>query len=307
LQAARIRIGTRGSPLALAQAREVQTRLQAVHGALDIALCIIRTSGDRIQDRPLYESGGKGLFTKELEDALLAGDIDVAVHSMKDMPALVPAGLAIACLLPREDARDAFISAKAHSLADLAAGSVVATASPRRQAQVLNLRPDLKIVPIRGNVETRLRKLEEGVADATLLAMAGLKRLGLEHRATSPIPTDTMLPAVAQGAIGIETRSGDAAMAGLLAPINHQPTALAVTAERAFLAKLEGSCRMPIAGLAEIIGGRLIFRGAILTLDGRQIHATSREGSPQQAVILAEDAATELLAKAGPEFFAAPG
>ena len=306
MQATTIRIGTRGSPLALAQAAELRARLEAAHGPSRPAfeVRVIKTTGDRIQDRPLAEAGGKGLFTKELEEALLAGEIDLAVHSMKDMPTLLPAGLTIACLLPREDVRDAFISRKVASLMDLPPGAVLATSSLRRQAQVLHMRPDLKVVPMRGNVETRLRKLEDGVADATLLACAGLRRLGLTDRITSAIPTDQMLPAVAQGAIGIEIRSGDDATAGLLSPLNDEATALAVTAERAFLAKLEGSCRTPIAGLAELAGGRLVFRGMILKPDGREAHATRREGRPEEALRMAEDAAAELLAKAGPDFLA---
>ena len=304
MQAGKIRIGTRGSPLALVQAREVQQRLEAAHGAgrHTFEICAIKTSGDRIQDRPLSEAGGKGLFTKEIEEALLAGEVDVAVHSMKDMPTELPAGLTVACFLPREDVRDAFISSKASALSLLPQGAVVATSSLRRQAQVKHLRPDLTVVPMRGNVETRLRKLEGGAADATLLAMAGLKRLGLADRVTAPVPVDEMLPAVAQGAIGIETRTDDLAMARLLAPINHEPTALAVAAERIFLARLEGSCRTPIAALAELAGGRLAFRGMILTPDGRQCYATRREGLPAEALRLAEDAAAELLAKAGPDF-----
>lgn len=304
MQAGKIRIGTRGSPLALAQAREVQQRLEAAHGPgrLAVEIRAIKTTGDRIQDRSLADAGGKGLFTKEIEEALLAGEVDVAVHSMKDMPTELPAGLTIACFLPREDVRDAFISRTALSLGDLRQGAVVATSSLRRQAQVKYLRPDLTVVAMRGNVETRLRKLDDGVADATLLAMAGLKRLGLEHRANAPVPVDEILPAVAQGAIGVETRSEDLAMARLIAPINHEPTALAVTAERAFLAKLEGSCRTPIAALAELGGGRLAFRGMILTPDGSQCFATRREGTPAEALRLAEDAAAELLAKAGPDF-----
>jgi hydroxymethylbilane synthase len=300
-----IRIGTRGSPLALAQAAEVRKRLEAAHGSGRHAfeVRVIKTTGDRIQDRPLAEAGGKGLFTKELEEALLAGEIDLAVHSMKDMPTLPPAGLTIDCLLPREDVRDALISRKWTSLMDLPTGAVMATSSLRRQAQVLHVRPDLKVVPMRGNVETRLRKLEEGIADATLLACAGLRRLGLADRITSAIPTDQMLPAVAQGAIGVEIRSGDVAMAELLSPVNDEPTALAVTAERGFLAKLEGSCRTPIAGLAELSGDRLVFRGMILTPDGREAHATRRDGRPEEALRMAEDAAAELLAKAGPHFF----
>lgn len=304
LQARKVRIGTRGSPLALAQARELETRLAAAHGAgaLDCEICVIRTSGDRIQDRPLAEAGGKGLFTKEIEEALLAGGIDVAVHSMKDVPTLLPGGLAISCYLPREDVRDAFISPRARSLSELSAGATVATSSLRRQAQVLRLRPDLKVVPMRGNVETRLRKLAEGAGDATLLACAGLIRLGMADRITAPVSTDELLPAIAQGAIGIETRAEENDIAALLAPLNHQPTALAVTAERAFLAKLDGSCRTPIAGLAELDGERLTFRGMILTPDGKEAHAAMRWGRPEAAIRLAEEAADELLARAGPNF-----
>jgi hydroxymethylbilane synthase len=304
LQARTIRIGTRGSPLALAQAGEVERRLVAAHGASAIACqsSPLKTTCDRIQDRPLSEAGGKGLFTKEIEEALLAGAVDIAVHSMKDMPTELPAGLTVTCFLEREDVRDAFISTKAPSLTLLPAGAVVGTSSLRRQAQVKHVRPDLVVTPLRGNVETRLRKIAEGVADATLLAMAGLKRIGLADRATAPMSVEEMLPAVAQGAIGIETRAGDLEMAELLAPLNHQPTALAVTAERAFLARLEGSCRMPIAALGELDGKRFVFRGMILTPDGREAYATRRAGEPAQALQLAEDAADELLTKAGPDF-----
>jgi len=300
-------IGTRGSVLALAQAHEVKARLAAAHGAgHEFEVRVIKTSGDRIQDRPLADVGGKGLFTKEIEEALLAREIDLAVHSMKDMPTILPVGLTIACHLPRADVRDAFISAKAASLAALPAGAVVGTSSLRRQAQVKRLRPDLRVVPLRGNVDTRLRKLEEGAADATLLACAGLRRLGLEHRITAPMSVDDMLPAVAQGAIGVEIRADDAATAHMLAPINHQETALAVAAERAFLAKLDGSCRTPIAGFAELAApDRLIFRGMILTPDGRQCHRTRREGPPASAIAMAEDAASELIGLAGPQFFRA--
>ncbi|HEX5999873.1 MAG TPA: hydroxymethylbilane synthase [Hyphomicrobiaceae bacterium] len=305
---ARIRIGTRGSPLAMAQAREVQARLEAAHGPGTLAFEIhaIKTTGDRIQDRPLAEAGGKGLFTKEIEEALVAGEVDVAVHSMKDMPTELPPDLALAVFLPRQDVRDAFLSPKAPSLAALPQGAVVATSSLRRQAQVRHLRPDLTVVSIRGNVDTRLRKLSAGVADATLLAMAGLNRLGLADRATAPVPVDEILPAVAQGAIGVEIRADDDAMAQILAPLNHPPTALAVTAERAFLARLEGSCRMPIAALGELQGEadtrRFQLRGMILSPDGRQCYKTRREGPPSEAVHLAEDAAAELLAAAGPDF-----
>ena len=304
----KVRIGTRGSPLALAQAREVSDRLDAAHGkgVHQVELRVIRTSGDRIQDRPLAEVGGKGLFTKEIEEALLAGEIDLAVHSMKDMPTVLPAGLALACFLPREDVRDAFISTKAAALAGLPAGAVVGTSSLRRQAQVKRLRPDLAVVSLRGNVDTRLRRIEEGAVDATLLACAGLKRLGLESRITAAISPDDMLPAVAQGAIGIEIRADDVDAAHLLAPVNDQPTALAVAVERAFLARLDGSCRTPIAGLAELVSAdRLLFRGMILSPDGRQCYSARREGPPQTGIAMAEDVAAELLAAAGPDFLAA--
>jgi hydroxymethylbilane synthase len=307
LQAAKIRIGTRGSPLALAQAREVRARLEAAHGPgrLAFEVCVIKTTGDRIQDRPLAEAGGKGLFTKEIEEALLAGNVDIAVHSMKDMATELPAGLALTAFLPREDVRDALISTKAGALSDLPVGAVVATSSLRRQAQVRHLRPDLRVVPMRGNVETRLRKLAEGAADATLLALAGLNRLGLADRAAGPVPVEEMLPAVAQGAIGVEIRAGDMAMAEVLVPLNHEPTALAVTAERAFLAMLEGSCRTPIAALAELAGARFTFRGMILSPDGCRCYKARREGRPEEALRLAEDAAAQLLAAAGPEFIKA--
>jgi hydroxymethylbilane synthase len=310
VQAKTVRIGTRGSPLALAQAREVEARLAAAHapGAYAFDLRVIRTSGDRIQDRPLSEAGGnKGLFTKEIEEALLAGDIDLAVHSMKDMPTALPTGLAITCYLPRQDVRDAFIGRGVASLADLPPGAVVATSSLRRQAQVRRLRPDLQLQSLRGNVETRLKKLADGVAQATILAMAGLNRLGLQDRVSSPLGVDVMLPAVAQGAVGLETRVDDFAMTRLVAPINHQPTALAVAAERAFLAKLDGSCRTPIAGLAELDDDGLLFRGMILTPDGREWHETVRQGHPAEAIRLAEDAAAELIAKAGANFLRSIG
>jgi hydroxymethylbilane synthase len=285
----------------------VQSRLEAVHGAgaYQFEIKAIKTTGDRIQDRPLSEAGGKGLFTKEIEEALIASEADIAVHSMKDMPTLLPAGLAVTCYLPREDVRDALISGKAGSLSKLPAGAVVATSSLRRQAQVRHLRPDLAVVPIRGNVDTRLRKLAEGAADATLLALAGLKRLGLEGKAAAPVPIEEMLPAVAQGAIGVEIRADDARMAEVLGPVNDEPTALAVTAERAFLARLEGSCRMPIAALGELAEGRFAFRGMILTPDGGKAWATHRAGAPAEALKLAEDAAAELLDRAGPDFLRA--
>lgn len=305
MQADRIRIGSRGSPLAVAQACEVKQRLVAAHG-LDEAAVEIRTyttTGDRIQDRPLSEAGGKGLFTKEIEEALLAGEIDMAVHSMKDMPTELPDGLAIVALLPREDVRDAFISLRYGSLAEMPPGAVVGSSSLRRQAQVRKLRPDLTVKEFRGNVETRLRKLEQGVADATFLACAGLKRLGQADRITKTMPTEEMLPAVAQGAIGIEIRSEDAETAQLVAALDHEPTSICVSAERAFLARLEGSCRTPIAGLAELHQGTLHFRGLILSPDGSRFHETQRRGVPSDARAIGDDAGNELRTQAGPDFF----
>lgn len=299
-----IRIGTRGSKLALVQAYQLRDRLMAAHGLAeaDFAFDIIKTSGDIITDVPLSAFGGKGLFTKEIEEALLANAIDVAVHSMKDMPTKLPEGLEISCLLPREDVRDAFISLKAARLEALPQGAVMGTSSLRRQAQVKRLRPDLRVITYRGNVDTRLRKLAEGDADATLLAAAGLRRLGLETHVTALIETDEMLPAIAQGAIGIETRIGDTRMQALLAPLHHRETSICVDAERAFLAELDGSCRTPIAGLATISAERLDFRGEILLPDGSKSHATSRHGTLADAAAIGVDAARELLRAAGPGF-----
>ena len=300
MQAASIRIGTRGSPLALAQAREVRDRLAAAHGLpLEaIAITIIKTSGDQIIDRPLADIGGKGLFTKEIEEALLAGDIDIAVHSMKDMQTALPGGLSIGAVLPREDVRDAFISLKYKTVSEMPAGSVVGTSSLRRQAQVLHMRPDLKVTGFRGNVQSRLRKISEGAADATFLAVAGLKRLGLHDRITSPVPIGQMLPAVAQGAIGLEIRSGDENTADLVAPLNDIPSALAVTAERAFLARLEGSCRTPIAGYAWLEDGNLHFHGQVLSPDGTASYEAQRFDKLERADALGLSAADDILVKA---------
>ena len=300
-----LRIGSRGSPLALVQARAVQARLAAAHG-LDVArteIKVIRTSGDTISDRPLAAAGGKGLFSKEIEEALLAGAIDVAVHSAKDMPTLLPAGLVLSAFLPREDARDAFISRKAKSLRELPAGAVVGTASLRRQALVKRLRPDLAVVPLRGNVETRLRKVDAAEVDATLLAVAGLKRLGLLAAATALLDLDEFLPAVGQGAIGIETRADDAATRALLAAIDDPDTATAVTAERAFLAVLDGSCRTPIAGHARVSGAAVRFRGMIAKPDGSAALEVVREGRREDAAALGAAAGHELKARAGAGFF----
>jgi len=300
-----LRIGTRGSPLALAQAHETRARLMAAHSLPEAAFEIvaIKTTGDRVTDRPLAEIGGKGLFTKEIEEALLAGAIDIAVHSMKDMPTVLPAGLAIACLLPREDVRDAFVSLTHASLAAMPEGAVIGTSSLRRRAQLLHRRRDLRIVEFRGNVQTRLRKLADGVAEATFLACAGLHRLGRADVIRAAISPDEMLPAIAQGAIGIEARSGDAAAEALLAPIHDTPTATRLAAERAFLAALDGSCRTPIGGLAEIEGDGLRFRGEIIRPDGVVRLATERRGALADAAAMGADAAEELRSRAGPGFF----
>ncbi len=300
-----LRIGTRGSPLALAQAGQVRDRLAAAHGLAPerIALMVIRTSGDIIQDRPLAEAGGKGLFTKEIEEALVAGAIDLAVHSAKDLPTVLPAGLAITAVLAREDARDVFISRKAKTLRDLPVGAVVGTASLRRQAMVKHLRPDLAVAPLRGNVETRLRKLDDGVVDATLLALAGLKRLGLAEVATAILSIEECLPAVGQGVIAIEARQNDRATQDLLDAINHTESMIALTTERAFLAVLDGSCRTPIAGHAILDAGRVRFRGLIAKPDGSAVFDTAREGTAADAAALGADAGRELKARGGADFF----
>jgi hydroxymethylbilane synthase len=300
-----LRIGTRGSPLALAQAREARDRLMAAHALPEAAFRIvpIKTTGDRVQDRPLSELGGKGLFTREIEDALAAGTIDVAVHSMKDMPVEQPDGLGITCCLPREDVRDAFVALAANGLAELPPGSVVGTSSLRRQAQVRHRRPDLRVVEFRGNVQTRLRKLRDGAAAATFLAMAGLRRLGLDDLPRVPMAPDDMLPAIAQGAIGIEQRRGDDRVAALLAAIHDVPTGRRLAAERALLAGLDGSCTTPIAGLAEIDGDRLRLRAEILRPDGSECLAHALEGGTGDAEALGSEAAAVLRRRAGPHFF----
>ena len=300
-----LKIGTRGSPLALAQAYETRARLMREHGLAEesMQIVVIKTTGDRVLDRPLKEIGGKGLFTREIEEAMLSGEIDIAVHSMKDMPTIQPQGLALDCFLPREDPRDAFVSEKYERLSDLPAGAVVGTSSLRRRAQVAHVRPDLKIVEFRGNVQTRLQKLADGVADATFLAMAGLNRLGRPEVARSAIEVTEMLPAVAQGAIGIERRADDVRAALLLAAIQDVPTSNRLMAERAFLAELDGSCETPIAALAILDGTQVWLRGQILATDGSVAYAGERRGQIAQGGVLGEDLARELLAQAGEGFF----
>ena len=299
------RIGTRGSPLALAQAHETRARLSTAFDLPEDAfeIVVIKTTGDRVLDRPLKEIGGKGLFTREIEDAMLKGEIDIAVHSMKDMPVDQPAGLVLDCYLPREDVRDAFISAAGGTLAELAAGTKVGTSSLRRKAQLLNRRPDLEVVEFRGNVQTRLKKLEDGVAACTFLAMAGLNRLGMGDIVSSAIAPEEMLPAVAQGAIGIERRGNDSRAASMLEAIHDTPTGQRLEAERAFLAALDGSCETPIAGLAELSGGQLRLRGEILRTDGSEALSDERSGTIEDGVEMGRDLATDLLTRAGEGFF----
>ena len=299
-----LRIGTRGSPLALAQAHETRDRLVAVWGlpADAFQVVAITTTGDRVQDRPLSEVGGKGLFTLEIEAALLGGSIDIAVHSMKDMPALQPEGLVLDTYLAREDVRDAFVSPRFTTLADLPQGARVGTSSLRRRAQILTRRPDLVVVDFRGNVATRLRKLGEGVAAATFLAIAGLNRLGLDDVPARPVDPGDMLPAVAQGAIGIERRMGDTSAADLLAAIHDTDTGLRLAAERAYLVELDGSCQTPIAGLAVLDGGQMTISGEILRPDGSAVFAGQSTGALADGPDLGRDLARALLAEAGPGF-----
>ena len=300
-----LKIGTRGSPLALAQAYETRRRLGTAFDLPEEAfeIVVIKTTGDKIIDRPLKEIGGKGLFTREIEEAMLSGAIDIAVHSMKDMPTLQPEGLVLDTYLPREDVRDAFVSAGYERLADLPAGATVGTSSLRRRAQLLNFRPDLKVVEFRGNVQTRLKKLEDKVADCTFLAMAGLRRLDMAQVAKSAIETEEMLPAVAQGAIGIERRSIDSNAAEMLAAIHDTVTGQRLAAERAFLAALDGSCETPIAGLAELNGDTLRLRGEVLRPDGSDSIGDDVTGTIADGAEMGRAMAAKLLDKAGPGFF----
>jgi hydroxymethylbilane synthase len=299
------RIGTRGSPLALVQAHETRDRLAAAFDLPDEAfdIVVIKTTGDQVLDRPLKEIGGKGLFTREIEEAMLADGIDIAVHSMKDMPVEQPAGLVLDCYLPREDVRDAFISPGGGTLAGLAPGTKVGTSSLRRKAQLLNKRPDLEVVEFRGNVQTRLKKLDDGVAACTFLAMAGLNRLGMSHVIASAIEPDEMLPAVAQGAIGIERRADDSRAAEMLGAIHDDATGKRLASERAFLAALDGSCETPIAGLAKLDGDTLTLWGEILRTDGSDALADSRQGAVGDGPDMGRDLAADLLKRAGAGFF----
>ncbi|MGX1306757.1 hydroxymethylbilane synthase [Amorphus suaedae] len=302
----RIRIGTRGSPLALAQAHEVRGGLVASTGLSpeDIEVVVIKTTGDKVLDRPLSELGGKGLFTKEIEEGLLDGSLDLAVHSAKDVPTQLPDGLALAGYLPREDVRDAFISLTSKSFDDLPRGAVVGTASLRRGALARRLRPDLQVVNFRGNVQTRLKKLAAGDVDATLLAMAGLKRLGRPEIATSILEMDRFPPALGQGAIAIETRADDIRVLEALAPLLDVTTGTALAAERAFLEVLDGSCRTPIAGLATVTGDAVSLHGLIATPDGVRVEEMVLDGAAADAVEIGREVGRRLRERAGPDFFA---
>jgi len=306
-----LRIGSRGSPLALAQAEELRRRLAKAHPALGkkgaVAVDVIKTTGDKVQDRKLMEIGGKGLFTKEIEEALLAGTIDCAIHSAKDLETWLPEGLIIGCVLPREDPRDVLFAKKAKSIAQLPKGAVVGTSSLRRQAQLLARRPDLKVVSIRGNVETRLKKLAAGEVDATLLALAGLRRLGLEEKAKVILSPEEMLPAVAQGALAVETHVDNAEIRAVLAPLNDAASERRVMAERACLAELDGSCHTPIAALAEpkADGATLRLRALIALPDGSKVHDCDWLGSSDDPTALGKAVGAALKGAADPSFFKA--
>ncbi|WP_282076889.1 hydroxymethylbilane synthase [Epibacterium ulvae] len=304
-----LKIGTRGSPLALAQAYETRLRLMAAFALPEEAfeIVVITTSGDNRQmieaDRPLKEIGNKGLFTKEIEEAMLDGRIDISVHSTKDMPVEQPNGLVLDTFLPREDPRDAFVSQSVTQIGDLPDSAVVGTSSLRRKAQLLHKRPDLQVVEFRGNVQTRLKKLNDGVASCTFLAQAGLNRLDAKDVPATPVPAEDMLPAIAQGAIGIERRSDDMNAADLLSALHDPETAQRLTAERAFLTALDGSCETPIAGLAEIDGNVLRLRGEVLRPDGSEIITADQNCPIEDGAELGRAMAAELLEKAGPGFF----
>lgn len=306
MQTKPFRIGTRGSPLALAQAYETRDRLVVAHGlsADRFEIVVLSTMGDRITDRSLSEIGGKGLFTEELEQQLITGDLDFAVHSSKDMPTKLPEGLHISAYLPREDPRDAFVGRTAAKLLDLPQGATIGSSSLRRQALIRRLRPDIQVITFRGLVDTRLRKLAEGQVDATLLALAGLRRLGKQDVPTEILDVDAFPPAPAQGAICIESRIGDERIDTLLSAINDRITFDAVSCERAFLSALDGSCRTPIAGYATVRDDHLRFSGMIITPDGSSFHRIEAEGKRGEAEFIGIRAGEDIRAAAGPDFFA---
>ena len=300
-----LKIGTRGSPLALAQAYETRARLSKAFDLPEEAfeIVVIQTTGDRVLDRPLKEIGGKGLFTREIEEDMLSGKIDIAVHSMKDMPVLQPEGLLLDTYLPREDVRDAFVSPHHSGFADLPEGAVVGCSSLRRRAQLANRRPDVQLVEFRGNVQTRMKKLNDGVAVATFLAMAGLNRLGMDEVPKTAISEDDMLPAVAQGAIGIERRANDSRAAAMLEAIHDIPTGQRLAVERSYLAALDGSCETPIAGLAVLNGGTVAFRGEILRPDGSEIIVDAESGAIEDGAEIGRAVAARMRASAPDDFF----
>ncbi len=300
-----LRIGTRGSVLALTQTRWVEAQLKARHPDLTTELVVIKTTGDKLKDVPLAQVGGKGLFIKEIEEALLRGEVDLAVHSLKDMPAELPPGCRLGAFPAREDWRDAFLSHKWGGLAEIPAGGRVGTGSLRRRVQILHRRPDLEVVHLRGNVDTRLRKLESENLDAIILAAAGLNRLGLGHLPRTLLGPEDMLPAISQGALALEIRADDPALADLLAPLDHPPTRAAVTAERAFLGRLEGGCLVPVAALGELAGERLILTALISDLEGRRVLKDRTSGSPAEAAALGTALAERLLDAGGREILSA--
>ena len=295
----RLRLGTRGSSLALAQARMMAARLRELHPGLEAEEVVIRTRGDELVDSPLHQVGGKGLFVKEIEEALLGGRIDAAVHSLKDLPGELPPGLVLGAVPEREEPWDVLVSRGGESIRNLAPGSRVGTSSLRRRAQLLRYRKDLEVVDLRGNVDTRLRKVAEGQVHAAILAAAGLNRLGLGERATEALAPEVMLPAVAQGALGIETREGDAETLALLAALEHLPTRQAVEAERRAMAVLEGGCKVPMAAFAEPRRGRLHLRALVASLDGRRLAEAEGEGAPGDASALGGEVARRILASGG--------
>jgi hydroxymethylbilane synthase len=310
----RIIIATRGSKLALWQAEWIKSQIKTILPDTEVELNKIKTTGDKILDVPLAQVGGKGLFVKEIEEAMLRGEADLAVHSMKDVPTDLPEGLHLSAITKREDPRDAFITAlsdqqsavsqKITKIEDLTEGAHVGTSSLRRMCQLLNKRPDLKITQLRGNVDTRLRKLDEGEFDAIILATAGVKRLGHEDRITEKIPAEISLPAIGQGAVGIECRTDDAFINDLLSKLNHEETWICVTAERAFLKKLEGGCQVPIAAYARLKDGKLFMEGLVGSLDGKTLIKQSIEGSPEEAELLGTTLAEKLLSQGAGEILA---
>lgn len=299
-----IKIGTRKSMLALTQSNMIKDLIEGQHPGVSVELVKIVTKGDKILDVPLARVGGKGLFVKEIEEAMLRGDIDMAVHSMKDVPAELPEELFLGVVPKREDPRDAFISNKCGSVHELPQGATVGTSSLRRKSQLSALRPDLQIEDLRGNLDTRLRKLDEGLYEAIILAAAGLNRLGMTERATAYFTAEEMLPAVAQGALGIELRRADQELLGILSFLDDSPTRVAVEAERAFLLRLEGGCQVPLACFAEFLGDQLMVTGLVSSVDGKEVIRKTRQGGPAEAAELGRGLAEEILALGGKQILA---